>query len=137
MVGRIGGASSSVDVSVEGDQPHTLGFLCYLLNVSAAGTQPTFDRSFNILMTPRRCGYANSWGVSGLSESSLTRIVDTHHSPCCALGFSRLLRKCLAKRNLTFYDVRPIYFSPFSFHFQRKSSCSAWIGSIQVRGLVR
>lgn len=41
MVGRIGGASFNVDESVEGDQPHTLGFLCYLLNVSIAGTQPT------------------------------------------------------------------------------------------------
>lgn len=117
MVGRIGGASCSVDLSVEGDQPHTLGFLCHLLNVSAAAAQPTFDRSFKILMTPRRCGYANSWGVSGLRQFILTRVVDAHHRPCCALGFSRLLRECLAKRNFTFYDVRPIYFSPFSFTF--------------------
>ena len=67
-------------------------------------------------MIPRRCGYANSWGVSGLGQFILTRIMDAHHSLCCALGFSRLLRECLAKRNLTFYDVSSIYFTPFSFH---------------------
>jgi hypothetical protein len=65
MVGRIGGASSSIDESADGDQPHTLGFLRHFLNVSTAGTQPTFDRLLKILMTPLRCGYANSWGVSG------------------------------------------------------------------------
>jgi hypothetical protein len=112
------GVRLPVYLSLGGGQPHTLGFMCYLLNVStASSTQPTFDHSFKILMTSRRCGYANSWGVSGLGQFSFTRIVDAHHSPCCALGFSRLLRECLAKRNLTFYDVRPIYFSLFSFHF--------------------
>src|ERR1700761_7538388 len=62
--------------------PHTLGFLCYLLNVSSI--QPTFDHSCKILTIPRRCGYANSWGVSRLRYYSLTRIVDAYRSPCYA-----------------------------------------------------
>ena len=56
----------------------------------------------------------------------------------CSLGLSRLLRERLAEGDLTFYYVRPIYITPLSFHIsQWISSCRAWIGSIQVRVLVR
>ena len=80
------------------------------------------------------------WFPGGLVYLTLVQqVMGADLSSCRAQsGLSRLLPECLVKRNLALYYVRSIP-SPLLYFllFQLILSCRAWIGSTQVRLIVK
>ena len=112
MVGGIGGTSSNLDQSVDGNRQ------CARLLVLPSQREQLLVHSTPFIAHPGdpsyRSGFVASWGVSRhyLVHVQRIQVVGSDQSTSCSIGISRLLRERLAERNLTFYHVRPIYLHP-------------------------